>query len=56
LVDLQGAQHLGLIPPTRLLRLVRQALLEVLKRTGQTCITRRSLDRLIDILPTVISL
>jgi hypothetical protein len=52
LVDLQGAQHQGLIPPTRLLRLVHEGLLNVRKRTGQTRIIRRSFDRLIDILPT----
>jgi hypothetical protein len=50
LVDLQGAQHQRLIPPTRLLRLVHEGLLQVRKRTGQT---RRSFDRLIESLPTV---
>jgi hypothetical protein len=50
LVELQGAQHPGLIPPTRLLRLVHQGLREVRKRVGQTCISRRSLD--CSILPT----
>jgi hypothetical protein len=38
-----------LIPPTRLLSLEQERLLKVRKRTGQN---RRSLDRLIDILPT----
>jgi hypothetical protein len=52
LFDLKGTQHLGLTPPTRLLRLVHEGLLKVRKRTSQTRITRRSLDRVIDILPT----
>ena len=52
LVDLEGAQYLGSIPATRPLRLVQEGLFEARKLAGQTYITRRSLDRLIDILPT----
>jgi hypothetical protein len=52
LVDLGLAQHLSSITPTGLLRLVQEGQFGARKRTGQSCITRRSLDRLIAIRPT----
>jgi len=52
LVDSEGAQYLSSMPPTRLLCLVQEGLFEVRKLAGQTYITSRSFDRLVDMLPT----